>query len=100
MLEAANVSTVPQLSPFRYPGGKTWLIPLLRKWLAVNGGPNIHFVEPFAGGAIMSLTAVNENLVRRATLLELDEDVSTVWDTILSDRSSVLSRRIRTFAMN
>ena len=28
-----NVASVPQRSPFRYPGGKTWLIPHIRRWL-------------------------------------------------------------------
>lgn len=28
-----NVAQVRQLSPFRYPGGKTWLVPEVRKWL-------------------------------------------------------------------
>ena len=27
-----NVASVKQLSPFRYPGGKTWLIPRVRQW--------------------------------------------------------------------
>ena len=28
-----NVASVPQRSPFRYPGGKTWLVPVVRQWL-------------------------------------------------------------------
>lgn len=28
-----NVATVPHRSPFRYPGGKTWLVPYIRQWL-------------------------------------------------------------------
>ena len=28
-----NVASAPQRSPFRYPGGKTWLIPYIRQWL-------------------------------------------------------------------
>jgi DNA adenine methylase len=26
-----NVASVPQRSPFRYPGGKTWLVPIVRQ---------------------------------------------------------------------
>ena len=32
--EPVNVASVPQRSPFRYPGGKTWLVPYVRSWLA------------------------------------------------------------------
>jgi len=28
-----NVASVPQRSPFRYPGGKTWLIPTIGELL-------------------------------------------------------------------
>jgi hypothetical protein len=31
--KVVNVSTVPHRSPFRYPGGKTWLVPRVRDWL-------------------------------------------------------------------
>lgn len=31
--KVVNVASVPQASPFRYPGGKTWLISVVRKWL-------------------------------------------------------------------
>ena len=53
-----NVATVPQRSPLRYPGGKTWLVPHIREWLRQTT-PDI-IIEPFAGGAIVSLTAVRE----------------------------------------
>jgi len=56
-----NVASVPQLSPFRYPGGKTWLVPELRKWLEGLGPRPSLFVEPFAGGAIASLTVAAEH---------------------------------------
>lgn len=28
--QIVNVASVPQRSPFRYPGGKTWLVPHIR----------------------------------------------------------------------
>src|SRR5205809_2769235 len=51
-----NVASVTQLSPFRYPGGKTWLIPYIRAWLLSKAPKATRFVEPFAGGAIVSLS--------------------------------------------
>src|SRR5260370_34987117 len=33
-----NVASVPQRSPFRYPGGKTWLVPHVRRWLNPGSG--------------------------------------------------------------
>lgn len=33
-IPVVNVATVPQRSPLRYPGGKTWLVPHVRAWLS------------------------------------------------------------------
>jgi len=40
-------------------------------------------VEPFAGGAMVGLTAAYEGLVDHVFLGELDDDVASVWQTIL-----------------
>src|SRR5215475_1839398 len=53
--EPVNVASVPQRSPFRYPGGKTWLVPYIRSWLASRGGRASLLIEPFAGGGIVGL---------------------------------------------
>lgn len=77
-----NVSQVSQLSPFRYPGGKTWLVPEIRSWLqAVRFSPDV-FVEPFAGGAIAGLTVAADALAFTVVLSELDDDVAAVWKVI------------------
>ncbi len=77
--KVVNVASVPQRSPLRYPGGKTWLIPEIRNWLfGLDCRPEI-FIEPFAGGAIASLTAVAEGYVDRAILCEKDPDLSILW---------------------
>lgn len=49
-----NVASVPQRSPFRYPGGKTWLVPYIREWLQSKTMPPARLTEPFAGRAIVS----------------------------------------------
>jgi DNA adenine methylase len=90
-----NVASVPQRSPFRYPGGKTWLIPRIRQWL--RGRP-AELIEPFAGGGIVSLTAAAEQLAGHATMVELDEQIAAVWKTIINDgRGPWLARRIAEF---
>lgn len=83
-----NVAQVRQLSPFRYPGGKTWLVPEVRRWLlACKRSPSV-FVEPFAGGAMAGLTVAAEFLADRVFLGELDADVAAVWKTIFQGKAA------------
>lgn len=95
-----NVASVPQRSVFRYPGGKTWLVPHIRKWLCSLAESSSQLIEPFAGGAIVSLTAVAEGLVDRALLVELDEQVAAVWRAALSNDAEWLADKIRDFNLN
>ena len=86
-----NVASVPQRSPFRYPGGKTWIVPRLRRWLSpyvrqqfgLSPMNPAHLIEPFAGGGIVSLTVAAENLTEHVTMVEIDDDVAAVWQTLL-----------------
>lgn len=94
-----NVASVPQRSPFRYPGGKTWLIPYVRAWLRSQPSPVEELIEPFAGGAIVGLTAAFEGLAKKVTLVEIDPDVAAVWRTILNGRGKWLATRITTFKL-
>ena len=99
MQTITNVASVPKLSPFRYPGGKTWLVPQLRRWLlSFNQKPD-YFIEPFAGGAISSLTVAMEDLAEHVVFCELDTRIASVWRIILSD-ADWLCRRIAEFEMN
>ncbi len=97
--QITNVSSVPQRSPFRYPGGKTWLVPRIRQWL--NTLPNVaqEFIEPFAGGGIVSLTVAFEKLANHMTMVELDDQVAAVWQTILSGDAEWLAEQIIKFEM-
>lgn len=98
-MAVVNVASVPQRSPFRYPGGKTWFVPMLRCWLASLPSRPSEFCEPFAGGGIAGLTVAFENLADTVTLVELDEDVASVWTTILDGESQWLCDRILSFDM-
>lgn len=95
-----NVSSVPQRSPFRYPGGKTWLIPTIRKWMQQSQNSPDLLIEPFAGGGIVSLTAAFESLAKGIIMLEKDEEVAAVWETIFTDQNLWLAEKILHFELN
>lgn len=92
-----NVASVPQRSPFRYPGGKTWFVPTFRAWMENLYPRPITLVEPFAGGGIISLTALFEKLVDHTVMVELDEDIAAVWTTVVKGNAGWLAKRIIEF---
>ncbi|MGA2541880.1 MAG: DNA adenine methylase [Verrucomicrobiota bacterium] len=100
MTKPVNVASVPQRSPFRYPGGKTWLVPYIRSWLAHNQTPVGVLVEPFAGGGIVGLTAGFEGLAEHVVLVESDPNVAAVWHTILGGQAKWLADQILNFELN
>lgn len=98
--QIVNVASIPQYSPFRYPGGKTWLIPQIRQWLDSLPSRLSEFIEPFAGGGIASLTVALERRVEHVILVERDEQVGAVWQSIIEDgQAEWLAREILAFPM-
>ncbi|UCE60507.1 MAG: DNA adenine methylase [Phycisphaerales bacterium] len=98
-VKVVNVASVPQRSPFRYPGGKTWLVPYVRRWLSSLGRRPKEFVEPFAGGGIVGLTVAAEDLADHVVIGELDHGVAAVWHTMLSGDAEWLVARILRFGI-
>jgi DNA adenine methylase len=97
--KVVNVASVPQRSPFRYPGGKTWFVPRVRQWLKSLPAQSKLFIEPFAGGAIIGLTVAFEKLADSVVLVEKDEQVAAVWQTIINTEGGAewLAERIINF---
>ena len=95
-----NVASVPQRSPFRYPGGKTWFVPRLREWLHSQITSPDLLIEPFAGGGIISLTSVCEDIVQKALLVELDDEIAAVWEIVVKGESEWLAGKILEFDMS
>ena len=92
-----NVASVPQRSPFRYPGGKTWFVPTFRAWLqALSIRPRL-LIEPFAGGGSISLTALFDNLVDAVVMVERDEDIAAVWQSVVNGDAGWLAEQILAF---
>ena len=98
--QVVNVASVAHRSPFRYPGGKTWLVPHTRQWLKSLPSKPPMFCEPFCGGAIVSLSVLFEGLVDNVVLVELDDDVASVWQTMLNGDAEKLTDRIASFELS
>ena len=92
-----NVASIPQRSPFRYPGGKTWFVPVFRDWIANRYPKPEILVEPFAGGGIISLTALFEDFVSNVVMVEIDDDIAAVWQSVVSGQAEWLAKRILNF---
>jgi len=88
------------LSPFRYPGGKSWFVKLARQWLKDQPKPPSVLIEPFGGGAGISLIAVNEGLVEEAVFAEIDQDVAATWETMLNGHATWLANEIMAFRVS
>src|SRR5690606_1178893 len=57
-------------------------------------------LEPFAGGGIIGLTAAFEELAKQVILVELDEDIASVWQTIIYGDFNRLASKIVNFDFN
>lgn len=95
-----NVASVPHRSLFRFPGGKTWLIPKVRQWLTSLPERPSELVEPFVGGGSVSLSAAAEDLVEHVTMVELDDEVAAVWRVVVEGDAEQLAQRIVDFELS
>jgi len=79
------------LSPLRYPGAKRLLLPVIRDLLPERVDL---LVEPFAGGASVSLALLDEGRAGRVVLGDADPLVSAFW-SVAVHRSDQLIERMR-----
>lgn len=98
--EVDQQTNMHTLSPFRYPGGKSWLRERVVRWLSSLDYRPAKFIEPFAGGASVGLAVAELALADQVLLIERDPDVAAVWQTILGGRWEELTERILTFRMS
>lgn len=67
-------------SPLRYPGGKRQLVPFVIDMLKLNGlAPLELFIEPFAGGAAVSLHLLATGAADHVVLAERDPLLYAFW---------------------
>jgi DNA adenine methylase len=71
-------------SPLRYPGGKASLADFVEGCIRenlLNGGD---FIEPYAGGAGLSLALLSRGVIERAFLVEKDPLVYAFWKSVVA----------------
>lgn len=96
--KVVNSGSAKHISPFRYPGGKTWLVPRMIEWLDTIG-PVDNFYETFAGGASVGLAVLAQARTERLVLVEKDPGVCAVWRALTQGSASELSQRVLGFDM-
>lgn len=94
---SAKQLTVRQdISPLRYPGGKRKLIPLLEDLIEKAELSIDLLVEPFAGGAAVSIGLLEAGIVRRIALADKDYLVASFWQTVFSSHAEHLADLVLT----
>ena len=83
------------LSPLRYPGSKAASVEYVRDVFTHNHLNIDHFIEPYAGSAIVSIQLLQQNHVGAATILEKDILIYAFWESVFHHTDEFL-RRIET----
>ena len=73
----------PSVTPLRYPGGKTWLLGYLKRFLEFHHFSKLDLIiEPYAGSAAIAVGLLEENLAERAILCEKDELIVSFLESV------------------
>jgi len=84
---------MPYYTPLRYPGGKRRLAATIIQLLNENGLKDIHYAEPYAGGAAIALALLLEEYASTVHINDLSRPVFAFWHEVLNNTRE-LCRRI------
>lgn len=83
------------VSPLRYPGGKRKLVAHLADFLDRQGLTHVdRVIEPFAGGASVSIALLEAGVAEHAVLNDIDPMIAAFWKTVFSPNARALVDRI------
>lgn len=83
---------MPFYTPLRYPGGKRRLAPAVVRLLEENRLKNVHYVEPYAGGAAVALTLLFEEYASTVHINDLSRPVYAFWHMVLHGTEELCRR--------
>lgn len=81
------------MSPLRYPGSKRKMVPAIRQLIDANEPPPKLLVEPFCGGASVSLGLLAQDAVERVMLADFDPLVAAFWHKATNGETLVKEMR-------
>lgn len=73
----------PTVTPLRYPGGKTWILPYVKEFLRFHTLNLGTIIEPFAGSASVSIGLLKDGLTEFAYICENDPLITSFWKSAL-----------------
>ena len=83
------------VSPLRYPGGKRKLVAHLADFLDRQGLTHVdRIIEPFAGGASVSIALLEAGIAEQAVLNDIDPLIAAFWKIVFSPKAAELVDRI------
>jgi DNA adenine methylase len=82
------------ITPLRFPGGKRKVFTFFRELIERNGLLDVHYVEPFAGGAGLALSLLISGCVKMIHLNDLDVAIYAFWKSVLEEPEE-LCRRVK-----
>lgn len=77
------------VSPLRYPGGKSAFVPYIAAFLQEHLLAGCTLVEPYAGGASVSLSLLSMGLINGAILAEADPLLYAFWRCVFYSTSAL-----------
>ena len=96
MLKPYRISLVPFYTPLRYPGGKRRLAPAVMRLLEANDLKNVHYAEPYAGGAAIALALLFQEYASIISINDLSRPVYAFWHSVLNETERLCQRLSRT----
>jgi len=74
-----------QLSPLRYPGGKSKVLKYIIELIEKNNCVGSEYVEPYAGGAGVALGLLVGGYVSRIHINDIDIGIYNFWEAIINE---------------
>lgn len=80
------------LSPLRYPGGKSKLYNFMEMLIINTGHRGGTYIEPFAGGAGIALQLLKKGIVSQIVINDYDKGIYSFWKAILTENKRFIKK--------